>query len=57
MYFITIFNEPVVKGYACYDTFLSMLVVEMKDLSSLIDYVTMKRKKKLCTCETIRLSL
>ena len=39
MYIITIFNEPVVKGYACYDTFLSMLVVEMKDLSSLIDYV------------------
>ena len=46
MYFITIFNEPVVKGYACYDTFLSMLVVEMKDLSSLIDYVTMKKQEK-----------
>ena len=46
MYFITIFNEPVVKGYACYDMFLSMLVVEMKDLSSLIDQVTMIKTRK-----------
>ena len=46
MYFITIFNEPVVKGYACYNAFLSVAVVEMKDLSSLIDYVTMKKQEK-----------
>ena len=61
MYFITILMNHWLKVMRVIVHFLSMLVVEMNDLSSLIDYVTMKTTKNLQSAitasETMRLLL